>query len=272
MQPQALETMGVPLISGRAFDNRDTEKSNPVVLISRSMAKQMFPNENPLGRRIRSWRDENVYREIVGVVGDVRYGGLGQDVVNNVYIPYMQDSWRAMVLVIRTSEPPDALLRSIQGAIWSRDNKLAISEVRTMDQIVNRELARPRFSMFLLGVFAATALIMAAIGIYGLMAYSVAQRTREIGIRMALGALRQDIIRSVASSALGLALTGVAIGIIGAVAVTRTMSALLFGVSPTDTGTFAFAAVLLIAVTMLAAFVPARRASKVDPMIALRYE
>ena len=272
MQPQALETMGVPLISGRAFDNRDTEKSNPVILISRSMAKQMFPNENPLGRRIRSWRDENVYREIVGVVGDVRYGGLGQDVVNNVYIPYMQDSWRAMVLVIRTSEPPDALLRSIQGAIWSRDNKLAISEVRTMDQIVNRELARPRFSMFLLGVFAATALIMAAIGIYGLMAYSVAQRTREIGIRMALGALRQDIIRSVASSALGLALTGVAIGIIGAVAVTRTMSALLFGVSPTDTGTFAFAAVLLIAVTMLAAFVPARRASKVDPMIALRYE
>ena len=168
IQPDYLQTMGIPVVAGRSFTDADRSGSMPVILISQSMARQMFPNQSPLGKRIRSWRDENVYREIVGVTGDLRYNGLREPINNHVYVPHAQDSWNSMVLTVRTNGDPNSLLRMIQSKIWSVDDKLAVSEVRTMSEVIERELSRPRFSMFLLTVFAFTALLMAAIGIYGL--------------------------------------------------------------------------------------------------------
>jgi predicted permease len=272
IQPGYLKTMGIPLASGRDFSDADTAESNPVILISESMAQQMFPNESPLGHRIRSWRDENVYREIVGVTGDVRYFGLSRDLGNNVYVPHTQDSWRMQVLVVRTAAEPRTLVRAIQSAIWSHDAKLAISDIKTMNEIVDADLARPRFATFLLGVFAATALAMSAIGIYGLMSYLVALQTREIGIRMALGAVQGDIRRKVTGRALLLAGVGVIAGTIGALGAAHLMEAMLFGVSATDTGTFAASSTLLLVVAAVASYIPARRASRTDPLVALRYE
>jgi putative ABC transport system permease protein len=272
VHPDYFQTMRIPIVAGRAFTDRDSSESTPVIIISQLMAQQMFPSGEPLGRRIRSWRDENRYREIVGVVNDLRYDGLAEDIRNTVYIPHRQDAWRSLVLVVRTEGDPNALLKSIRSQIWSIDKKLSISEIKTMNQIVDTELARTRFSMFLLGLFGATALVLAAIGIYGVMAYNVAQRTREIGVRMALGAARADVLRIVTGSAFRLASVGVLCGIMGALALTRLMQTLLFSVSPTDSLTFALVPAVLIFVTLAAAYVPARRATKVDPLVALRYE
>ena len=272
VHPDYFQSMQLQIIKGRGFTERDTSESAPVIIISQSMASQMFPGEEPLGRRIRSWRDENKYREIVGVVGDLRYYGLAQDIRNMVYVPHEQDAWRAMVLVVRTAGDPSVLMKTICSEIWSVDKKLAIAEAKTMAQIMDTEFARPRFSMFLLGIFGATALVLAAIGIYGVMAYSVTQRTREIGIRMALGAARSDVLRIVTGSASWLAVAGALCGIVGALGLTHLMKSLLFDVPPTDTLTFALVAGLLIAVALTAAYIPARRAAKVDPVVALRYE
>jgi predicted permease len=272
IQPGFFQTLGVPVISGRVFTDRDLKDSSPVIILSQSMAREMFPNQNPLGRRIRSWRDENLYREIVGIVGDLRNSDLAEDPGNCVYIPHAQDSWNSMVFTIRTQGDPYPLLKSIRSEIWSQDPKLAISEIKTMDAIVDEELARTKFSMFLLGVFAAIALLLAAIGIYGVMAYSVAQRTREIGIRMALGASRADVLRMVGNRGLMLAIVGVALGLGGALGLTRFMKSLLFGVSPADPETLTAVCALLIGVTMAACYIPARRATKVEPVEALRYE
>jgi putative ABC transport system permease protein len=243
-----------------------------VIVISESMAKEMFPNQNPLGKRIRSWRDENKYREIVGVVGDLRYEGLAEDPVNLVYVPHTQDSWSSLLLAIRTQGDPQALVRSIRSEIWSHDAKLAIADIKTMEKIVDEELERPRFSMFLLGLFALTALLLAAIGIYGVIAYSVAQRTREIGIRMALGASRGDVLRMVGRRGAMLAGAGVVCGVAGALALTRLMKSLLFGVSPADPATFVAVCAAFVVVTVAASYIPARRATTVEPLEALRYE
>src|SRR5262249_44715343 len=147
------QTMSIPIAAGRAFNDRDTKDAPPVIIISRSMAREMFPSQNPIGRRIRSWRDENLYREIVGIAGDMRNSDLSEDPANCVYIPHPQDSWNALAFVIRTQGDPNALVKSARSEIWSHDPKLAISSIRTMDAIVDSQLARTRFSMFLLGVF-----------------------------------------------------------------------------------------------------------------------
>jgi predicted permease len=270
--PDYFRTLGIPIVQGRVFTDRDTKDSKPVVVISPRMAQQLFPNQNPLGQRIRSWRDEIKYREIVGVVADLRYFGRGEDVGNNVYVPHTQDTWSTMMLTARTSADPNGQFASIRSAIWSIDRKLAIAEVKSMDRIVDEDLARPRFTMFLLGIFAATALLLAAIGIYGVISYAVTQRTREIGIRVALGALRSHVIGIIAKRALVVAGAGVLIGVSGALALTRLMKSLLFGVSPTDGVTFVSVSALLVLVAMAAAWIPARRAAKVDPVITLRYE
>jgi putative ABC transport system permease protein len=272
IQPEYFRTMGIPVTAGRAFNEHDTIGSPLVIVISESMAKEKFPNQNALGKRIRSWRDENKYREIVGVVGDLHYNGLAEDPVNLVYVPHTQDSWNGLLLAIRTQGDPQTLVRSIRSEIWSHDAKLAIADIKTMDAIVDQELARPRFSMFLLGLFALTALVLAAIGIYGVIAYSVAQRTREIGIRMALGANRGDVLRMIWRRGVALAGAGVGCGVAGALALTRLMNSLLFGVSPADPGTFVGVCAALVVVTLAACYIPARRATTVEPVEALRYE
>jgi putative ABC transport system permease protein len=260
------------MVQGRPFTDRDTGSATPVIIVSQAMARQMFPNQSPLGRRIRSWRDENLYREIVGVVGDLRYDGLSEDIGNNVYIPHAQDTWNAMMLTIRTHGDPNPLLGSIRAEIWSVDKKLSISEVKTMEQILDTQLARPRFSMFLLGLFAATALLLAAIGIYGVMSYSVAQRTREIGIRMALGAQIGDVLRMVVIEGMTPTLIGMAIGVAGALALGRVLSTLIYGVQATDPLTFVGVSAVLAAVALLASLIPAYRASRVEPVKALHEE
>ena len=272
IMPEYFATLGIRVLQGRQFNDHDTQQSPPVVIISRSMAKQMFPGQNPLGHRIRSWRDENLYREIVGVVDDLHYDSLTEKIGNNVYVPHRQDTWGTLAVLVRTTGDPQALLPSLRRQVASVDSRLAIAAVKTMDQIVAAELARPRFSMFLLVIFGATALILAAIGTYGVMAYNVEQRVREIGIRMALGAARADVLKMVAGGAARLAGAGVLGGIAGAAALTRLMRTLLFGVSPTDVQTFALVAALLTFVALAAAYLPARRATRVDPTVTLRTE
>ena len=271
-QPNYFETMRIPIITGRAFTAADTAKSNPVIIISHRMAKEMFGQESPLGRRIRSWRDENVYREIVGIAGDVRYSALNEDVNNVVFVPHAQDSWNALMLVVRANSDVASLLPTVRSAIRRFDPKLAISEVRTMEQVVNLGLARTRFSMYLLTVFAGIALLMAAIGIYGVIAYNVEQRTKEIGIRVALGAAQSDIFRDVTGRAVVMAGIGVVAGLASALMLTRWMESLLYGIEPNDKSTFAISAGILMCVAIAAAIIPARKAAAVDPLIALRYE
>ena len=272
VQPGYFATLGSRLIAGRDFTERDTLQSPLVIVISESMAKQMFGSDNPLGRRIRSWRDENKYREIVGVVTDLSYNGLAEDRVNLVYVPHAQDTWSSLLLTMRTRTDPEALLPSVRSEIRSVDPKLVVSEVKTMDRIVNQGLARPRFTMWLLGIFAGAALLLAAVGIYGVIAYSVVRRTREIGIRMALGARQSSVLGMVAGKALALAATGVVLGTIGALALTRLMKTLLFGVTPTDVLSFTLAGGAVILVALVACYLPARRATGIDPMEALRFE
>ncbi|MEJ7710134.1 MAG: FtsX-like permease family protein [Pyrinomonadaceae bacterium] len=270
--PDYFSTLKIPIAKGRAFSDRDDEKSPFVIVINETLARRMFPNEDPLGKRIRSWRDENKLREIVGVVKDVRYMGRDDESRGLVYVPHRQDSWGSMVVTVRTEDDPLRLSRDLRHVIWSVDQDLAMANVTTMQQTLVASTARARFSMLLLSLFAVIALILAAVGIYGVMAYSVAQRSHEIGIRMALGARRDDVLKLVLGQGLRLTAAGVALGLIGAFALTRLMSSLLYGVSPTDPLTFAAVSLLLAGLAMLACYLPARRATKVDPMVALRYE
>jgi len=264
--------MGIPMIAGRPFQDYDTREAKPVIIITQSMARKLFGDQNPLGKRIRSWRDENVYREIVGIVGDIRYEGLAEEAGSLVYVPQRQDTWNSMIFVVRSASDPLPLISSARSAIWSLDSKLTVSEVKTMDAIIATELARPRFSMLLLGIFALVALALSAVGIYGVMTYSVSQRTREIGIRMALGAARQDVLTMVAGKGLLLAAIGGAIGLTGALALTRLMKNLLFDVSPADPQIFLLVPAVLFAVALAACYLPARRATRIDPMEALRHD
>jgi putative ABC transport system permease protein len=272
VQPGYFRAMGIPLLQGRDFTERDADDANPVIILSESMAREMFPNRSPLGQRIRSWRDENRYREIVGVVGDLRYYGLTEKMQNNVYVPHGQDTWGAMVLAVRTAGDPEAMAPLVRSAIWSEDKKLTIFRVQTMERIVGDQLARPRFSMFLLSLLAATALVLGAVGIYGVTAYNVTQRTREIGIRLALGAGRTRVLAAVARDTLWLAAAGGLCGIAGSLALTRVMGSLLFEVSPTDARVLVFASGILVFAAVAAGLVPARRASRVDPAVTLRFE
>jgi putative ABC transport system permease protein len=270
--PGYFGTLGIKVVKGRAFNDRDTTQSTPVIIINETLAREMFYNEEPLGKRIRSWRDENTLREIVGVVQDTRYFGRDDELRSLVYVPHSQDSWRSMSLAVRTSGDPSGFAGAIRNAISDMDKDLAVSRVQTMKQILNDSVATPRFNMLLLAIFAGVAMVLAAVGIYGILSYAVAQRTHEIGVRMALGARATDVLKLVVGQGLKLTLAGVAIGLAAAFGVTRVMESLLYEVSATDPVTFAAIALLLAGVALAASFIPALRATRVDPMVALRYE
>jgi predicted permease len=268
------ETMAVPLIKGRLFDEHDIEGSQPVIVIDERMARNYWPNANPVGGRIKFGRLEskNPWMTIVGVVGNVKQYDLESESRVTMYFPAAQAGAGTMYLVARTSVPPLSLAATISSEVRSMDSNIPIFDIKTMDQRLSESLARRRFAMLALGVFAGFALLLAVIGIYGVISFSVAQRTSELGIRLALGARQIDVLRLVLSDGFRLVLTGIACGVVLSFAVTRFLSSLLFGVRATDLFTFSALSVLLVVVSLLACYLPARRATKVDPLTALRYE
>jgi putative ABC transport system permease protein len=276
--PQYMETMGVPLLQGRNIAVGDVEKAPAVVVINASMARTYFPGENPLGKRMQigATPDKDVpYMEIVGVVGDVLQG-LDTDAKAEMYLPYRQADTVLPVfqlsVVLRTSGDPRLQAAALRSAVREIDPNQPVVKIRTMEENMATSVTEPRFRTWLIGIFAALALVLAAVGIYGVMSYSVNQRTNEMGIRVTLGAQPNDVFRIVVGEGLRLALIGVGVGLIGALAATRVLRTFLYGVSAIDPVTFAITAALLILVAVAACYFPARRATRVDPMVALRYE
>ncbi|HSG80635.1 MAG TPA: ADOP family duplicated permease, partial [Gemmatimonadota bacterium] len=272
VQPGYFETMGLPLVTGRRFTEADDEGALPVMVVNREFARNMFGSvEQALGKRVRSWRDENIYREIVGIVENVRYFGAGDETRGVVYVPHPQARWRTMAYAVRTV--PDAEIGpAIRAAVREFDPNVALASFTTMAQTFEDSIAERRFAARLLTAFAALALMLAALGIYGVLSYAVAQRTREFGVRMALGADAAALRRMVMREAGVTALLGTGLGLAGAFAITRVMSGLLFGVTPTDPATFGGAIAVLVGVALAASWLPAARATRVDPMQAMRPE
>jgi putative ABC transport system permease protein len=269
--------MQIPLHAGRDFTPMDREGQPMVAIVNEKMAGESFPHENPIGARIRWARETGPpqWMTVIGVVGDVKHSGLDQPVDPAVYTPFSQshETWRSfMTLAIRTPDASSGLVEEVKKQIWSVDSQIPVSDVRSLDELMAVSLAQQRFNMLLLGLFAALALILAMMGIYGAMAYSVSQRTHEIGIRMAVGAQRWDVLRLVMGDGVKITLLGIGFGIAGALALTQLMASLLFQVKPTDPATFVAVAILLGLVTLLACFIPAYRATRVDPIVALRHE
>ncbi len=264
-------TMRIPLLKGRFFNDQDTESSAKVVIVNESFARRYWPDEESIGKRVMT-NSRSGERVIVGVVGDVHGFGLGEEVKAEVFMPYLQSPTRGLSIAVRTEADPLGMVAAVRSQVQAVDSAQPVANVMTMNQHLAQSVSEPRFNMLLLGVFAALALALAAVGIYGVMSYTVAQRTHEIGIRMALGAQQNDVVRLIVRQAMVLTVSGVVIGIGAAFALTRVMESLLFGVSATDPATFALISLILMGVALGACFVPARRASKVDPLVALRYE
>ncbi len=271
------KTMGIPLRQGRIFDERDQLNSAPVVIVNERFAQKYFPGENVIGKLIQPGfsaddKEERV-REIVGVVGNVKHLSLKYEDSPEMYLPRTQIPIHVMSIVIRTSvSNPSAITNSLRKELAAMDATIPLTSVRVFEEYISRSLARPRFNTLLLSIFAGTALVLTAIGIYGVLAYSVAQRTSEIGIRIALGAGKSSIFRLIVGQAMTLVGISLALGLAGAFAATRLLSSLLFGVGASDPGTFAGIVLLVSAVAFIAAWLPARRATRVDPIIALRTE
>jgi putative ABC transport system permease protein len=267
-------TMKIPIVRGRFFDDRDTTESQPVAIIDEAMAAKYWPDEDPLGKRITFQNRDNkpVWREIVGIVGHVRHRGLEGESRVQYYIPHSQTQNAFMSLVIRANVDPASLTGVVRGAISGLDKDLPVFRVKTMEQFVSDSMAQRRFAMTLIGIFAAVALALACVGLYGVLSYSITQRSHEIGIRMALGANAADVLRLVVGQGMLLALAGVALGSVAAFLLTRLMANLLFGVTAGDPLTFVTVAALLTLVALAACLAPALRATRVDPIEALRYE
>ncbi|HXD34187.1 MAG TPA: ABC transporter permease [Pyrinomonadaceae bacterium] len=269
-------TMQIPLKAGRNFGPQDYTDHAPLVgIANESMVRTYFKDEDPIGKRVGWARDPQVHWiTIVGVVGDVKHFGLDLPDAPGLYMPYTQiNPWkRWMTFVARTQADPNTMGQAIKQQIWKVDPQLPVTKAQTMNEVAASSFAARSFNMLLLAIFAGLALVLAAVGIYGVMSYAVTQRTQEIGIRMALGARSPDVLRLILRTGMTMTLIGVVIGVAGAFALTRVMSTLLFGVTPTDKLTFAAVSLVLIIVALLACYLPARRATKVDPMVALRYE
>jgi putative ABC transport system permease protein len=269
--PDYFRALGIPLLRGRPFGDDDRENRAPVAIVSVSLAQMLWPHADPLGHRLGI--DPQHALTIVGVVGDVRHTSLETAPRPTYYVPFRQDPWPAMTFVLRMAGAGAhgaSLQASVRDAIWQVDKEQPLGAVRTMDEQIARSLARRRFSVTLLTAFGATAVALAAIGLYGVLAFIVAQRRREIGVRMALGARPRDVVANVLGEGARLAGAGLAVGFALALAGTRLLSSFLFGTSPTDALTYAAAAALLASMAVAASLVPALRASRVDPLVALR--
>lgn len=273
--PGWFAAMGIPLVRGRLIESADDGKAPRVVVVNEAFVKRFFPNGEAIGKRIRLGKltQEFPWATIVGIVGDVRGFALEESPIPTMYWPVAQiRATPALAIVIRTNGDPAALSSSVRAAIAEIDPTQPIYDIQTLDQLVAKSLGQRRFTLTLMLLFGVIALVLSAIGIYGVMAFAVIQRTQEIGVRMALGARTVDVLKLIVGSGMYLAAIGVVIGLAGAFALTRLMTSLLFGVSPTDVQTFAFVTIGLFLVALLACYVPARRATKVDPLVALRYE
>lgn len=270
--PDYFKTLGISLLKGRLLTEADNQDTPWVTVIDEAMARRYFPNEDPLGKRVVVYWSEQRPREIVGVVSHVRQTSLDYEAGPHMYIPYYQTPLNYATLLVKTPTDSTALAASIKSEVLAVDRQQPVYAVTTMKQIIAASIAERRFHLTLLGIFAGVALVLATVGIYGVMSYAVTQRTPEIGIRLALGAQASDVLKLVIGRGLLLTVIGVGIGLAAAFALTRLMSGLLFGVSPTDPMTFTGIALLLTLVSLLACYLPARRATKVDPMVALRYE
>jgi putative ABC transport system permease protein len=264
-----LRSMRIPLLRGRGFTEQEARQNAEVVLISESLARDVFPNEEPLGKRLRIPQYEPTSSfEIVGVVGDIRHYGLDHAPYTAMYLPALSTGW--MNLTIRAAGDPMSLAVAVRRETRSIDPDQPIGAIRTMEQVLSESVSEPRYRTGLLGLFALVALILAGVGIYGVIAYTTAQRSREIAVRLALGAQSKDVLKLIIGQGIRLSFAGLLLGLGGALSLTRVMKTLLFGISATDPLTFAVIALLLMAVALLACWIPARRATKVDPMIALR--
>jgi predicted permease len=284
VDPDYLNVMGTPLRSGRFFNAQDDEHSPPVVVVDDVLARQYFSNENPVGKRLfLEIGQGTIPAEIIGVVAHVKQWGLDTDDTERLraqlYFPFMQLPDRIMGVapigmraVVRSREPAPGIFDSIRHSVQQANQEQVVYGVQTMREIIGDSTASQRFSAILLGAFAAVALLLSSIGIYGVISYLVGQQTREIGIRIALGAQQKDVLNLILGAGVKTALLGVAIGIAAAIGLTRLMAGMLYGVTATDPLTFAGVAVLLVAVALFACYIPARRAMRVDPMVALRYE
>jgi predicted permease len=289
--PGYFETMDIPLLAGRKLTEEDTDRALALdtalwehhmaletqtaiypVDIDRAMARMFWPGKNPIGQRFSYGGSNGPWMEVVGVVGDTRQWGLRVRPRPEEYQPFDGSTCCGTILVLHTALPPQSLVAEVRQQVAALDHDLPLFAIRTMEQLVAQETAGARTQGLLVGLFAGLAVLLAAVGIYGVMAYLVAQRTQEIGIRMALGAHRSDVLRLVVGRGLKLTLIGVAIGNAAALGLTRFLSSLLYEVKPTDRVTFIAVSMILTTVALLASYIPSRRATKVDPMVALRYE
>ncbi len=271
VSPGYFRTLAITLIRGRDFSDRDNNDAPKAAIINNDLARIYFPNEDPIGKRI-TFDDGGSWISIVGIIADVKQLGLDSSAHPEVYFPYLQVAAPSMSLVVRTSSNPLSLAAAVKNQIQIIDKDLPIDDPKTMQQLLAESISGRRFNMLLLTVFAVVALVLAVVGIYGVMSYTVTQRTHEIGIRVAIGAQSRDVFRMVIGRGMMLAMIGIAFGLVGAFGLTRLMTTMLFGVEPTDPATFVGIAVLLTSVALVACYIPARRATKVDPLVALRYE
>jgi len=276
VSPGYLRTLGVRLLGGRDFTDADSETAPKVALVNARLARDLFPGQDPVGKRFINGRPDParkpVWITIVGVVDDTRMYGLANPSRLEVYRPLVQGSPDEMDLIVKSRIEPASLTSSIRGVLASIDRDQPISSISTMDQLVQQSVGSRRVTLVLLGLFSGLALLLSGIGIYGVISYSVAQRTREIGIRMALGAGQEEVMKMILLQGARIAAAGLIIGMLAAFGLTRYLATLLFSVSPGDPSTFAMVALVLALVALLACYIPARRTLRVDPMTALRYE